>query len=139
MGVDKFGTWKAEGDIFARNGELAMFLVKNYDNKAAAGQTGQFQHLIYESTSYSDREGFQGRWYYEGFEGSSQYSGIWKLWDIGSTGAQPGRNSGVYGGPGVAPNPAAYNPGTNPYNPGTNPYNTGSAPYNSTPPQPYFQ
>ncbi len=47
LGSDKFGTWKADGDILCRNGQLFMWLVKEYDNKQAAGQTGEFKHLIY--------------------------------------------------------------------------------------------
>lgn len=80
QGGDKFGTWKAKGFILCKNGQVAIWFYKEYDDKEAAGQTDQWEDLIYESDRYDDRNGVEGRWFYYGQEYSDLYSGKWKLW-----------------------------------------------------------
>lgn len=55
--------------------------MKDYDNKEEAGQVGESQFLIYESTSYFQGRWY-GRWYYEGDKNDQIYSGSWDLYDL---------------------------------------------------------
>lgn len=121
QGGDKFGTWKAKGFILCKNGQVAIWFYKEYDDKEAAGQTDQWEDLIYESDRYDDRNGVEGRWFYYGQEYSDLYSGKWKLW-------QPNTFGQNINNPGYNPN---YN---NSYNP--NPANYGN---NNPNPNPYYQ
>ena len=44
-----------------------MWFYKIYDNLQNAGQTGEWEHLIYESTKIS--QGYlEGKWFYLGFD-----------------------------------------------------------------------
>lgn len=66
-GSDKFGTWKGKGYIMCKESEIFMWIYKEYDDKASAGQTGEWEHLVYKSTNYNDRTGMEGSWCYLGF------------------------------------------------------------------------
>ncbi len=52
--------------------------MKEYHDREAAGQTGNSQLLIYESTFYNTGR-WQGKWYYEGDEYDLNFSGTWSL------------------------------------------------------------
>ena len=56
-----------------------MWLYKEYYNKAKAGQTGNWSHLIHESTTVQRNMDLEGKWYYQGFENSRDYNGNWTL------------------------------------------------------------
>lgn len=53
-------------------------MYKEYDDGEAAGQTGEWLHLVYCSDKISG-EGVEGKWFYLGYEDSGEYSGMWKL------------------------------------------------------------
>lgn len=42
-------------------------MLKEYNDKEKAGQTGVWEHLIYESTDLTQEIGIKGKWYYKGF------------------------------------------------------------------------
>lgn len=67
MGSDKFGNWKGKGFILCKDGSMFMWIYKEYDDREAAGQTGDWEHLVYTSTSYNDQSGMEGVWTYLGF------------------------------------------------------------------------
>ncbi len=46
---------------------MFMWIYKEYDDREAAGQTGDWEHLVYTSTSYNDQSGMEGVWTYLGF------------------------------------------------------------------------
>ena len=56
-----------------------MWYYKEYKDKSKAGQTGEWQHLIHESTQLIGNNFFEGKWFYKGFENSGNYSGLWTL------------------------------------------------------------
>ena len=79
-GSDHFGGWDASGYIVCRNGgEMFLWLYKEYRDRARAGQTGKWDHLVIESSKISDSWGIEGVWYYLGFEHSNEYSGNWSI------------------------------------------------------------
>lgn len=53
-------------------------MIKWYDNQQAAGQTGAWDTLVYESNQVTYAEAY-GRWFYEGMEMNSEYSGNWRI------------------------------------------------------------
>ena len=62
-GYDHFGTWNGEGQlIMTYNGPL-FWMLKYYDNRERAGQTGEWHTLVYESTHINDHE-ISGKWFY---------------------------------------------------------------------------
>ena len=67
MGSDKFGSWQAKGFILCKEGSMFFWMYKEYDDRTAAGQTGDYEHLVYKSTSFNDRFGMEGVWAYLGF------------------------------------------------------------------------
>ena len=46
---------------------MFFWMYKEYDDRTAAGQTGDYEHLVYKSTSYNDQFGMEGNWAYLGF------------------------------------------------------------------------
>lgn len=47
-GTDSWGTWTSRGFYFVGLNGIQFWMLKDYDDKDAAGQTDQFQYLIYE-------------------------------------------------------------------------------------------
>ena len=58
---------------------MFLWLYKEYRDRARAGQTGKWDHLVIESSHISDSGGIEGVWYYLGFEHSNEYSGNWSI------------------------------------------------------------
>lgn len=57
---------------------IKFWMYKEYINKAAAGQTGRWQYLVYESDKLDPSiTSMKGVWFYIGFETNHEYSGIW--------------------------------------------------------------
>jgi|JI6StandDraft_1071083.scaffolds.fasta_scaffold1376021_1 hypothetical protein len=48
-------------------------MMKDYNNKKKAGQTGKWADLFYDGRESTD--GFVGNWWYKDFAGDSKYSG----------------------------------------------------------------
>ena len=44
----------------------AFWIIKDYDNKEKAGQTGERENLVFESAEIYPG-GASGKWYYKGF------------------------------------------------------------------------
>ena len=51
-------------------------MFKEHDDKKKAGQTDKWHTLAYESTIFSP-EKVEGKWFYDGFKESPEYSGPW--------------------------------------------------------------
>lgn len=50
-GTDSVGSWKAKGFILCRDeGKIFIWFYKIYDDLERAGQTSDWEHLVYEST-----------------------------------------------------------------------------------------
>jgi hypothetical protein len=77
-GKDYLGKWKAKGSFITTTERPFFWMLKFYDDKKAAGQTGEFHTLVYESTDIRQGE-VEGRWFYEGMETSAEYSGAWRI------------------------------------------------------------
>ena len=76
-GSDKLGSWEGLGQyILTKRGPL-FWMLKVYDNKEKAGQTGRWNTLIYESTSLGKK--IKGKWFYENFQEDKNYSGKWSI------------------------------------------------------------
>ena len=52
-----------------KDGVPFFWMLKKYEQKKRAGQTGKYKNLFYVSDSISRRR-LHGEWYYEGFESS---------------------------------------------------------------------
>ena len=79
FGEDELGPWRGRGVIVHHEQYGFKFrYAKIYDDRENAGQTGSFQHLIYESDYVNDRQ-VQGRWFYLGYENDPEYSGTWTI------------------------------------------------------------
>mgnify|MGYP006872494714 CR=1 FL=1 len=48
-GNDSFGSWYSNGYLLCSYSGMKFWMYKEYDNKIAAGQTGNWEHLMYES------------------------------------------------------------------------------------------
>lgn len=46
---------------------MFMWIYKEYNNREEAQQVGEWEHLVYKSTSYSDQFGMEGVWTFLGF------------------------------------------------------------------------
>lgn len=55
-----------------------MWMLKDYDDRVAAQQVGEYELLMYEGVQDS-KEKYEGKWYYVGFENSIEASGKWAL------------------------------------------------------------
>lgn len=55
-------------------------MIKDYDDKKAAGQTGKWEYLIYKGEEINGQ--IDGDWEYLGFKGSSEYSGMFRLMQV---------------------------------------------------------
>ena len=74
---DSVGTSQIEGILLYKYDYLAIYFFKSYDDKKNSGQTGPYQWLAYEGVQQGEM--FRGSWYYEGFQGSGSYSGVWEM------------------------------------------------------------
>ena len=73
--VDEVGKSTLEGILMYKSDYFGLYFFKNYNNKQEAGQTGSFEWLVYDGVQQG--ETFRGKWYYEGYENTPQYAGIW--------------------------------------------------------------
>jgi hypothetical protein len=71
-GSDSFGTWGAKGFIVCTsNGKMVYWFYKTYDDRTAARQTGNWEHLFHYSANIDfDAMYMEGKWFYKGFENS---------------------------------------------------------------------
>lgn len=76
-GSDEVGSSKFDGVIVFTQDRLSLKLSKVYDDRTKAGQTEDYQNLLYEGTGHPDR--ISGDWAFHGFESSLQYSGTWYM------------------------------------------------------------
>ena len=65
-GNDKFGDFSAHGYLVEKEEGTFLWFKKDYHDRGRAGQTGAFQTLLYESTSFEGGK-IEGKWYYTGF------------------------------------------------------------------------
>lgn len=72
------GAWRGEGYISVYSGGTIFSMMKHYDDKEKAGQTGIWANLQYEG-ELSDDGKIIGEWFYKGFKGSEQYSGKFEM------------------------------------------------------------
>ena len=56
---------------------MSICFDKVYDDREKAGHKGKWSALVYEGVQQGEE--MRGRWYYEGFEGDSQYSGEMRM------------------------------------------------------------
>jgi hypothetical protein len=57
-------------------------MYKEYEDRERAGQSGNWRHLVYESSYEQTLSVMNGRWFYFGYENSNLYSGRWYLNDL---------------------------------------------------------
>lgn len=74
---DALGESDMKGILLFQNSYLSICFDKVYNDREKAGQTGKWSVLVYEGVQQG--EIFAGRWYFEGFEGDSEYSGEMSL------------------------------------------------------------
>ncbi len=66
-GDDEVGMWEAEGGFLMTQMGPFFWMIKFYNNAVAAGQTDQWQVIVYESTNI--QPGYcEGRWFFDGME-----------------------------------------------------------------------
>lgn len=77
---DQLGNWKGEGFIsFGKDG-IRFWMIKDYDDKKKAGQTGKWTYLTF--SGYERRGVIAGDWEFEGFKGDQEYSGMFRLMQV---------------------------------------------------------
>jgi hypothetical protein len=63
---------------------MLFWFYKNYEDKSRAQQVGKWEHLFHKSTAINfDLLEMEGIWFFKGFENSKEYSGKWKLENMG--------------------------------------------------------
>ena len=73
-GYDSFGRWEGEGNFIMTEGGPFFLMLKVYDDRVRAGQTGDWYNLLYESGVIEPGK-IKGEWFYEEYKGNIQYSG----------------------------------------------------------------
>ena len=74
---DSIGKSDLEGILIHKADYFAIYFFKTYHNRSDAGQTGAYEWLVYDGVK--EKETFVGKWFYEGFENSPDYSGTWLM------------------------------------------------------------
>jgi hypothetical protein len=77
-GSDFLGRWTGKGDFLMTSAGPFFWMLKIYQDRELAGQTGALHNLIYES-SWVSGDGAEGKWFYEHMECAYNYSGKWKI------------------------------------------------------------
>lgn len=77
-GSDEIGSWTGNGYYLCTSEGIVVWMLKDYDDREEAGQTGDYDLLMYEGTQIN-REKYQGKWYYVGFEHDDESSGKWAM------------------------------------------------------------
>ena len=77
-GRDHFGRWWAEGNFMMTEKGPFLWFLKVYDDRQRAGQTESWWNLLYESEIVRN-DSCRGKWFYEKYPDSHDYSGTWKI------------------------------------------------------------
>lgn len=74
---DEVGSSEVSGVLIINGDHFKIKLEKTYDDRDSAGQTDEYDILLYEGAQ--EGEEFYGNWSYKNFEMDPECSGTWRL------------------------------------------------------------